>query len=88
MKQLNKLDKSLKKYDIENSNYIVNFMGQYKFKEMFHKSKYGNGTLYDFEDVKVMGPDDYDFVLTQMYGDYMTPPKDDEKNAHAAYLEE
>lgn len=85
-KWLNKIDKLLKKYPYSKSNYIVNFMGQYKFKEMFEKKHYGKGTLYDFEDDKLMGPDDYDFVLTQMYGNYMIPPKEQDKNAHAAYL--
>ena len=63
-------------------------MGQYKFREMFPKSWYGNGKLYDFEEYKLMGPEEYDRVLTQMYGDYMTPPKDADKNAHAAELNE
>lgn len=87
-KKLDKLDKLMKKYPIEKSNYVCNFMGQYKFKEMFPKSYYGNGKLYPFEDYMLMGPEDYDKVLTQMYGDYMTPPKDADKNAHAAELNE
>ena len=87
-KRLEKLDRLMKKYSIEDTGYISNFMGQYKFKEMFPKSYYGKGTLYDFEGYRLMGPDNYDAVLTQMYGDYMTPPKDADKNAHAAVLNE
>ena len=78
-KYLNKIDKLLKKYPYENSNYVVNFMGQYKFKEMFEKKHYGDGTVYDFEDDVMIGPKDYD---------YMTPPNNQEKNAHAAYFNE
>ena len=85
---LDKIDKLLKKYPIENSNWIVNFMGQYKFKEMFPKAWYGEGDYYKFEDDKLFGPSDYDAILTQQYGDYMTPPKDQDKNAHAAVFEE
>ena len=81
-KWLNKMDQLLKKYPLSGSNWIVNCMGQYKFKEMFPKKWYGEGTLYNFEDGKLMGPRDYDKVLTQQYGDYMTPPQN--KNAHAA----
>lgn len=81
-KWLNKIDRLLKKYPIEKSNWIVNFMGQYKFKEMFPKSWYGKGKMYEFEDNELMGPVEYDKVLSQQYGDYMTPPKN--KNAHAA----
>lgn len=87
-KRLQKLDHLLKKYPIEKSDYIVNFMGQYKFKEMFPKSWYGTGKLYSFENYQLMGPNEYDKVLSQMYGDYMTPPKDADKNAHAAVLNE
>ena len=79
---LNKMDQLLKRYPLSGSDWIVNCMGQYKFKEMFPKKWYGEGTLYDFEDGKLMGPRDYDKVLTQQYGDYMTPPQN--KNAHAA----
>ena len=51
------------------------FKGQYKFKEMFPKKWYGSGTLYCFEDSQLIGPEEYDKVLTQQYGDYMTPVK-------------
>ena len=48
---------------------------------MFPKSWYGKGNLYEFEGSQLMGPIEYDKVLTQQYGDYMTPPQN--KNAHA-----
>lgn len=81
-KWLDKIDRLLKKYTIEDSKWVCNFMGQYKFKEMFPKTWYGKGTPYPFEDSTMIGPDDYDKVLTQQYGDYMTPPQN--KNTHAA----
>ena len=37
-KELQKLDKALKKYAYKQSDYIVNFMGAYKLREMFPKS--------------------------------------------------
>lgn len=82
-KELLKLDKALKKYDYNQSNYLVNAMGAYKFKEMFHKKYYGNGKMYSFEDVKIRGPVNYNYVLKQLYGDYMILPKDSEKNKHS-----
>ena len=86
-KWLWKIDSLLKKYPYKDSKWVVNFMGQYKFKEMFPKTKYGHGKLYAFENNVLQGPEDADFILSQMYGDYMTPPKDSDKNAHAAELE-
>ena len=81
-KWLDNIDRLLKMYSIKDSNWVCNFMGQYKFKEMFPKSWYGKGRLYKFEDDQLRGPVKYNKVLTQQYGDYMKPPKN--KNTHAA----
>ena len=81
-KALLRLDKLLKKYPYESSDYAVNFMGAGKFKEMHKRSLYDNRTSYSFEYTEVCGVADYDTWLTKMYGDYMTPPPDDEKNKH------
>ncbi len=85
-KWLERLDKALAKYPYEESDWVINFIGQYKFKEMFHKKYYGNGKLYQFEDLFLRGPENADHVLTQMYGDYMKPPKDEDKNVHASVV--
>lgn len=82
---LDKLDELLKRYPLEYSNWIFNGMGQYKFKEMFPKKWYEGGSLYPFEDTQLPGPVRADKVLTQMYGDYMTPCR--KRNAHAAVFE-
>ncbi|TGY42442.1 LicD family protein [Clostridium sartagoforme] len=86
-KWLEKIDSTLRKYPYESSNWVINFMGQYKFKEMFPKSYYGKGQLYSFEDSELPGPVDADAVLSQMYGDYMTPPEEGNRNAHAVEYE-
>lgn len=78
-----KLDKSLKRYKYDESSYVVNFMGAYKFKEMFDKKIFTDLIQYDFDNIKILGPKNYDFVLKQMYGDkYMLPPSDMIKNKH------
>ncbi len=77
-----RLDKALKKYNFEECNALINFCGHWGLKEMFEKTVYGKGKLYQFEDIQLNGPENYDFVLTQMYGDYMTPPPDADKNQH------
>lgn len=87
-KQLRKLDCALKKFSYSKSDYLVNAMGAWKFKEMFHKKYYGKGAWYQFEDVKIRGPENYDFVCTQLYGDYMTPPKEMCRNHHASEIVE
>lgn len=82
-KCLQALERALTSTPYEKSNYLVNAMGAYKFREMFHKKYYGNGRMYPFEDTEIFGPEDYDFVCRQLYGDYMTPPKEADRNHHA-----
>lgn len=50
---LHKLDKALQKYGYNESNYVINFMGAYKLKEMFPKKYYMDDKLYDFENLKL-----------------------------------
>ena len=87
-KQLDKMDALLKKYPPESSDWLINFMGQtsYKFNEMFKKEVYGKKTAYKFEDFSLIGPEQYDAYLTSLYGDYMTPPKESDRNAHVSEL--
>lgn len=73
---MEKLDKAMRKYDYDKQNYIINFMGTWKLKEMFPKAVYKNGKQYPFEDIELIGPVDYDYVLNQMYGEYLIPPAD------------
>jgi lipopolysaccharide cholinephosphotransferase len=82
------MDALLKKYPVENSNWIINFMGQtsYRFNELFPKAVYGKKTLYSFEDMEMAGPEQYDSYLRSLYGDYMTPPKEADRNAHVSEL--
>jgi lipopolysaccharide cholinephosphotransferase len=81
-----KMDKLLRKHSWEHATYAINFMGIYKFGEMFKKSVYSDLKLYDFEDTKFYGPKDFDAYLSQLYGDYMTPPKVNQRNKHGIYL--
>lgn len=84
-KVLEKIDKSLKKYPCKDSKEIINFAGackSYKFIELFPKRIYDEIASYQFEDTYLKGPKDYNYVLTHHYGDYMTPPSDENKNKH------
>ena len=77
-----RLDKALKENNYHECDTVINFCGYWKLKEMFPKKVYGKGKLYPFEDIMLNGPQDYDYVLKQMYGDYMTPPPEDQRAHH------
>jgi len=79
---MDKIDRTMKKCDYETAQYVGNFMGAYKMKEVFPKSYYDNCSAYSFEGMFCPAPTDYDAVLSQMYGDYMTPPTKDLQNKH------
>lgn len=87
-KQWVKLDNALKKFPYEKSSIIVHFLSEYRFKEMFQKEVFSDGASYTFEGMQLNGPLDYDFYLTQVYGDYMTPPPESERNKHFTEIQE
>lgn len=77
-----RVDRLLKKYPYDDSNNVGNHMGAYKFDETFPKFIYENSKYYPFEDMFFKGPVEFDTILSQLYGDYMVPPKDSDKNKH------
>lgn len=82
-KIMEKIDRTLQKYDYETSAYVGNFMGAYKMKEVFPKKYYEETAEYSFEGMLCKAPENYDAVLSRMYGDYMTPPAADVQNKHS-----
>ena len=81
-KELGKLDKALKKYTYTQSDYIANFMGAYKLRELFPKKYYLEQSKYSFEDIEIIGPKNYDVILTQLYGKYLELPDETCRNHH------
>ncbi|MCR5765858.1 MAG: LicD family protein [Treponema sp.] len=87
-KQMFKLDKVLTKYPYEFSENVINFMGADAFKEIFKRSAFEEKASYNFEDIEIIGPKDYDYILKTIYGDYMTLPKEEDRVSHSFVLED
>ena len=81
-KWINKIDKNLKAAKLEQSDKIMSFMGVKLFKEIFPKKIYTKLTRYQFENMSLWGPEDYDYVLRQLYGDYMKLPPAENRISH------
>lgn len=82
---LDKIDKILKKVPLDKSDYYMEFMGSaIPFRETCTKEQYGEGKLYDFEDTQLIGPDDAEYYLSHVYGDYMSLPPKEKRNYHAS----
>ena len=45
----------------------------------------GEPFMSDFEDISMPIPHNYDKVLTEFYGDYMTPPPEDQRSGASGY---
>lgn len=71
---LEKQDKLLKSYEQKNCSLLINYMGEYKKKEMFPSKWLGKAKDQRFEDGFFPIPDSASKYLTVLYGDYMELP--------------
>ena len=81
-KMMRRMERGLMKYPYDGSKYGLCLFGSYMTKEVMPLTIVGNCADYPFEDTTLKGPEDYDRFLTRLYGDYMTPPQDKDKNKH------
>lgn len=86
-KQKEKIDKLLRKQKVEGAEYIGNIMGAYRTKEIVPSYFYGEGKMYQFEDIELRGMDKFDEYLTWTYGDYMKLPPEDKRKTHFKIIE-
>ena len=76
------LERRLMKRGYDESPYMVSLFGSYMEREIVDKRLLGEGRKYPFEDTRLNGPVESDAFLRHFYGDYMTPPKDSDKDKH------
>ncbi len=81
-KILDRLDRKLQKFSFEDSKYVMNFFGAYVYKEILPREWFGDHARYQFEDIMLSGPAQYDPYLKQFYGEYEIPPSDEHKDKH------
>ena len=72
----------LKRRDYDESEYVAPFMGAAKMREIIPRAWIGTKGRYQFEDITVNGPEQYDPYLSKYYGDYMTPPPEHQRSGH------
>lgn len=81
-KLVQKLEKVMRKYDIEHSDYLANLAGRYRMKEIMPKKYWGSPSKVEFEDIQVNAPQMYHEFQTHMYGDYMKVPPIKDRVTH------
>lgn len=74
--------------ELKQGQYLSNIYGRWGRKEFVDKSWYGDENRYSFENIELMGFEEYDKYLTQMYGNYMELPSETSRRGHVdnAYL--
>ncbi len=76
----NYVEKNNKRYD--NGNFLTNYYGLYKFKEIVPKELWGTPRLYKFENTEFLGAENYDAYLTHFYKNYMELPPENKRHTH------
>ena len=81
-KLMRRMERLLMKYPYDSATYMISFFGAYMTREIVDKRLLGTGKKYPFETLMLRGPERYDEFLRHFFGDYMTPPKDADKDKH------
>ena len=82
-----KVDKLASVVPYDSSDYVANFMGAYRSKEILEKSILGTPTRYKFEDIYVNGAEKYDEYLSHIYGDWHKLPPKEKQQSHHDFVE-
>lgn len=78
-----RIDRIAKKYDFEKSEYVAcSVPVHYGARETIKRELMSQAVLVPFEGKMLPVPVGYDTYLSNLYGDYMTIPKDAEKNGY------
>lgn len=84
----NRIDRVMKSYKVRDSDSIGCLMGAYRTNEMAPKRIYGKGAFYEFEGLKLRGPEYSNDFLNIIYGTtYMQLPPVNERKTHFKIVE-
>lgn len=69
----------------DNTKYIANCFGAWGIKEIAKRETFGTPKLYNFESANFYGVENPHKYLSDLYGDYMTPPKNIQESHRKLY---
>ena len=85
-KLLHKINDMCKEKDFETSKFVANINGNWGLKEITTREIVGTPQLYDFEDIKIYGIEDYDAYLKGVYGDWTKLPPEEKRVSQHDYV--
>lgn len=80
------IDELCKQKSYEECSFVCNYYGNWGKREIMKKSVMGTPTLYQFEDMRAYGAEDYDSYLTNLYSDWRALPPEDKRITHHDYI--
>ncbi len=75
-----------RRYDFDECAWFGNFVGAWRFREVMPREIAGEPRLYPFEGLLIYGVADADRYLTNLYGDWRTPPPEEKRVTHHDYV--
>ena len=77
------IEQQIQKYRVKDGKYIAFIPSKFKEKEVFAKEVFEDLIEVPFEHLLLSAPKQYDAILKQYYGEYMTlPPKEKQFYSH------
>ena len=76
-----KVDKYYKQFPFDEMEYAGNLGSPYRVKDIFPTKIFKEKARYEFEQRLYPSLRDYDAYLSQLYGDYMTPPPEGKRES-------
>ena len=81
-KSVEKIDRFARNYSFDDYDYIGGIVWGYGKQEKMKKTEYLKTVQVDFEGLKVNAPGCWDKYLTNLYGDYMRLPPEEQRLTH------
>ena len=82
-KTARQIDSLCSRFDFDSSQYVGNLVSTYRSREIMKREIFGKPTVYDFEGLKITGPEKYEEYLTILFGKwYELPPEEKRISGH------
>ncbi|MBQ6825225.1 MAG: LicD family protein [Clostridia bacterium] len=81
-----KLVDKCRKFGFYDFEYVSNITGNWGMKEMMPREFFGEPTLYDFEDMRIYGAQNYEGYLKSLYGDWRKLPPKEKRVTHHDFI--
>ncbi len=80
-----RLDARLREVPFESAKYCAGIIGAYRTREIAEHDVFSDYIELEFEGNLFLAPRQYDVLLTQWFGDYMTPPPIEKRETHHTF---